>query len=189
MKMLWKTFLRFPSLHQRWQFAAWLISFERCLWFCVSQWLDDTLKMDQDKVAQSSTKRKCHQQYLTSSQDEDCALHLKLEKALCLDPLSRIVVSCTFSSWWQKRRSRCGLNDSCASWLIVVAGKRQSTNGPRFHLPEQRPSLAFLMKVSAQAVQAVGDILRWTLANPGAIQCASNELPSLKWYCRQVFKQ
>lgn len=71
---------------------------------------------------------------------------------------------------------RCGLNDSCASCLIVVAGKRQSTNGPRFHLPEQRRSSDFLMKVSAQAVQAAGDVLRWTLSNPGTIQCASNEL-------------
>ena len=133
--------------------------------------------------------RRCHQQHPTCSQDEDCAPPLKLEKASCFDPASRIVADHTFSSWWQKRGSRCGLNDSCASWLIVVAGKNQSTNGPRFHLPEQRPSSVFLMKVSAQAPQAVGNVLRWALANLGAIQCESNELPSLKWYSRQVFKQ
>lgn len=56
MKMLWKTFIRVLSncLHQRWQFAAWLISFESFFWFCASQGLAKTLKIDQDKVAQSS---------------------------------------------------------------------------------------------------------------------------------------
>ena len=45
------------------------------------------------------------------------------------------------------------------------------------------------MKVSAQAPQAVGDVLRWALVNPGTIQCVSNELPGLKWYNWQVVKQ
>lgn len=59
-KMLWKTFIRVLGncLHQRWQFAAWLISFERLFWFCSSHRLDITLQTDQDKVAQSSTVNK-----------------------------------------------------------------------------------------------------------------------------------
>lgn len=37
MKILWKTFIRVLGncLHQRWQFAAWLISFERLYWLCI----------------------------------------------------------------------------------------------------------------------------------------------------------
>lgn len=126
----------------------------------MSQWPAETLKMDQDKVAQRSTE-KVHQQYSTCRQDEDSVPPLKFERISCLDPASRIIIIAdhAFSSWWQKGGSRCGLNDSCASWLIIAAGKNQSTNGPRFHLPDQRPSSAFLMKVSAQALQAVGKLL------------------------------
>lgn len=102
-----------------------------------------------------------HQQYSTCRQDEDSVPPLKFERISRLDPASRIIIIAdhSFSSGWQKGGSRCGLNDSCASWLIIPAGKNQSTNGPRFHLPDQRPSSAFLMKVSAQALQAVGKLL------------------------------
>lgn len=101
-----------------------------------------------------------HQQYPAWRQDEVGAPPLKFERISCLDPAFRIIVGHAFSSWWQKGGSRCGLNVSRASWLVIAAGKNQSTNGPRFHLPDQRPSSAFLMKVSAQAPQAVGNVLK-----------------------------
>lgn len=121
-----------------------------------------------------------NQQYPTCRQDEVGVPPLKFERISCFDPGSRIIVGHEFSSSWQKGGSRCGLNDSSASWLVIAAGKNQSTNGPGFHLPDQRPSSAFPMKASAQAPQAVGNALIRALANPGTAQCAHNELPSLK---------
>lgn len=69
----------------------------------MSQWPAETLKTDQDKVALSSAGQ---EGAISSIQDEDYAPPLKLEKVPRVDTASRIVVGCTFSSWWQKRGSR-----------------------------------------------------------------------------------